>query len=94
MDKTTKHEYLDILKERRRTSRVYKDYQATGLALAEILQDRGHKSLYIKLAKQHNAQMLVALAKDIADRRNIENKGAYFMTMLQKTLKNDKGKSN
>lgn len=77
-------DYLSIIKERTKASRVYKQHQSVGLALAEILEDDSHKSLYMKLAKQHDHQMLIALAKDIAERKNVQNRGAYFMRMLQK----------
>jgi len=53
--------------------------------LAEILEDKKHKSLYMKLAKRHGAQKLIELAKDVASRKNVKNKGAYFMYMLTDT---------
>ena len=77
-----KLDYLAILKERAKTSRVYKKYQLTGLLIAQLLDDEKHKSLYIKLAKEHNQQKLLALAKDISERKNVENRGAYFMRVL------------
>jgi uncharacterized protein YhbP (UPF0306 family) len=75
--------YIDTLKERLKSSRVYKVHQSTGLALAEILDDEKHKSLYMKLAKEHDAQKLIELAKDVASRKGIQNKGAYFMRLLK-----------
>ena len=74
--------YLEILKERSKTSRVYRKYQLTGLLIAQLLDDDTHKSLYIKLAKNYNEQKLIALAKDVSERKNIRNKGAYFMRLL------------
>ena len=74
--------YFDELKRRARESRVYSEHQLIGLMLAEILGDDGHKSLYIKLAKKYNSDMLLRLAKDVADRPNVENRGAYFMKLL------------
>ena len=82
MDKSLRKEYLDVLRKRIKKSRVYVSHQAAGLTLAEILDDPKHKSLYMKLAKQYDSEMLIRLAKDIADRKNIENKGAYFMKIL------------
>ncbi|MBI4033929.1 MAG: hypothetical protein HY378_00055 [Candidatus Brennerbacteria bacterium] len=76
--------YLETLKERQKESRVYRIHQATGLTLAEILEDEKHKSLYMKLAKVHDAQKLIELAKDVAARKNVRNKGAYFMRLLTK----------
>ena len=56
----------------------------TGLELAEILDDAEHKSLYIKLAKENDERKLLEIAKDIASKKNVRNKGAYFMKMIQK----------
>jgi len=75
-------EYLKLLKERSKTSRVYKKFQLTGLIIAQLLNDEKHKSLYIKLAKKHDNDKLIALAKDISERKNIKNKGGYFMRIL------------
>lgn len=72
-------EYLEALDEKTRTSKVYKPYQLTGLHLADLLEDREHKSLYIGLAKKHDNQKLINLAADIAQRKDVANKGAYFM---------------
>ncbi|RMD59134.1 hypothetical protein D6833_11915, partial [Candidatus Parcubacteria bacterium] len=63
-------------------SRVYRDYQLVGLEIAQILQDESHKSFYIKLAKERNPALLLALAKDIAQKPGIKNRGAYFTKVL------------
>lgn len=86
--------YLDEIKKRTKESKVYKEFQLTGLEIADILSDREHKSLYIKLAKTNPKQKLMALAKDISERRGIKNKGAYFMKLWkdQKTAKGIKRK--
>ena len=76
-------DYLRELTERGRTSRVHREYQLIGLLVAEILNDEKHKSLYIKLAQKHGSQKMLQLAKDVADRKRIKNKGAYFMKMLE-----------
>lgn len=73
--------YLKELKRRARESRVYKKYQLTGLEIAQILEDEKHKSLYIKLAKENDSRKLLELAKNIAERKNVRNKGAYFMKL-------------
>lgn len=75
-------DYINKLKERGKTSHVYKQFQDIGLQLAEILGDAKHKALYIKLAKQHDESILLSIAKDVADRKGIANKGAYFMKVL------------
>lgn len=91
-------DYLETLKERAKKSRVYKSYQFIGLTIAQLLNDEKHKSLYIKLAKEHNQSHLLGIAKDVAERKNIENKGGYFMKVLAKThphlLKNLKKKND
>lgn len=92
MEKVSKSKYLDVLKERRSKTRVSKQYQSTGLTLAEILEDGDHKSLYIKLAKQYDAQTLIGLAKDVALRKQVKNKGAYFMRVLQQYKSKTKNK--
>jgi len=74
--------YLDIIKERAKKSRVYRKHQSVGLALAEILEDREHKALYMRLAKQHPEDDLVPLAKRIAENKAVKNKGAYFMRVF------------
>lgn len=76
--------YIEILKERSKTSHVYKKFQLTGLLISEILKDEKHKSLYIKLAKEHDEEKLMRLAREVAERKGIKNKGAYFMKLLQK----------
>ena len=74
-------EYLDLIKERKKISKAYKKHQFIGLELAEILDDPGHKSFYIKLAKEENPEELLSLAKDVASRKGVRNKGAYFMRL-------------
>ncbi len=74
--------YLTALKDRAKESHVYKKFQLTGLEIAEILRDEPHKSLYIKLAKQYDPGELLRLAKEVAERKNVNNKGAYFMRLL------------
>jgi len=71
------------LRRRARESHVYREYQLLGLEISQILNDEKHKSLYIKLAKEEGAERMLRLAKDIADRKNIKNRGAYFMALLK-----------
>lgn len=84
-----KKDYLLTIKERGKESKVYRDFQLIGLEIADLLEDREHKSLYIKLAKQYDSDKLLGLAKDISTRENVQNKGAYFMAVVQ-NLKKDK----
>lgn len=74
--------YLKRLRERASESHVYRKYQLLGLAIAETLKDERHKSLYIKLAKERSGERLLRLAKEVAERKGVKNKGAYFMTLL------------
>lgn len=92
-------DYLETLKERQKKSKIYKDYQLIGLEIAQLLGDPGHKALYIKLAKENNKNTIFDLAKDIAQKTGIRNKGAYFMKIIykgrkkkRKTAKNKKNK--
>ena len=76
-------DYLKTIKDRTKESRVYKKFQMMGLLIAELLDDAKHKALYIKLAKEHNPETLLEIAKDVAERKNIGNKGGYFMKILK-----------
>jgi len=80
-----REKYVAELKRRGKESHVYQKYQLIGLEISQILSDEKHKALYIKLAKEHDADALMRLAKDVASRSNIKNKGAYFMSLLKGT---------
>ncbi|MBI5401506.1 hypothetical protein HZB05_01615 [Candidatus Wolfebacteria bacterium] len=75
--------YIKTIKERGKESHVYRKFQLIGLEIANLLDDNEHKSLYIKLAKEKNPETLLAIAKDVAERKQIGNKGGYFMKILQ-----------
>lgn len=77
-------DYIELLKQRAKESKIYTPHQMTGLLLADILEDAEHKSLYMRLAKNNDNDALMKLAKDVADRKSIKNKGAYFMKLWQK----------
>lgn len=79
--------YFDELEKRSKKSRAFHKHQLIGLMMAEILGDSKHKSLYIKLAKKHDAQTLLELAKNIASKKNIKNRGAYFMRVFYSKAK-------
>ena len=76
-------DYLRELKRRNAESRAYKSYQLTGLEIANILEDWEHKSLYMRLAKERGEAKMVQLAKNVVERKNVDNKGAYFMRILK-----------
>jgi hypothetical protein len=82
-----REKYLAELKRRGKESHVYRKYQLIGLEISQILGDEKHKALYIKLAKERDADQLIGIAKDIAEQANIKNKGAYFMTVLKEMPK-------
>ncbi|MEK7612216.1 MAG: hypothetical protein AAB407_02655 [Patescibacteria group bacterium] len=80
----SENSYLDELKSRSKQTRAYTRYQDTGVQIAYLLGDLKHKSLYIKLAKEGDADMLFRLAKSIAENKLIKNPGAYFMRLVTK----------
>lgn len=70
-------------------SREWQDY---GYRLSMELGDPGHKSLYIKLAKEEDRALLSA-ARGFAIDSNADNKGALFMWKLGELKKlSKKGK--
>jgi len=75
-------DYMEILRERSKKSRVYQKHQMVGLMLSEMLRDEKHKALYIKLAKEHDQERLLDAARRVADKINVKNKGAYFMSVF------------
>jgi len=77
------NDYMKTLKERNSESRVYQKHQQVGLEIAEILQDQEHKALYMKLARNGNVQRLYEIAKDVAEKDGVKNKGAYFMRIAE-----------
>ena len=80
-------DYIKELRRRAKKSRAYSKHQLVGLEISQILRDEKHKSLYIKLAKERGADALLRLAKEVAERKNVENRGAYFMTLLPRSKK-------
>ncbi len=80
-------DYLKGVKRRASESKAYSAFQLIGLELATVLNDRAHTPLYIKIAKDHpDHHRLMILAKDVAGKPSVHNKGAYFMRLL---FKND-----
>lgn len=84
----SKEEYLKEIRTRVKKNRVSQKFQLTGLALADILEDREHKALYIKLAKERDEDSLISLAKRVAENGRIKNRGAYFMKLVREIKKN------
>jgi len=86
----SKKKYLSELKRRTQESRAYTAYQALGLEIAEILDDPAHKSLYIKLAKDHDPHALIRIAKAVAEKNHVKSRGAYFMKVLEENRKKNR----
>ena len=93
-DEPQQKSYLDVLRERQAQGRVTTEHQLVGLAIAELLHDEDHKSLYMKLAKEYSANLLLSIAKDIAERENVENPGAYFMKVFYERVNDQKKNEN
>lgn len=72
-------EYLNKLDTRANISKIHHSHQDIGLQLADILEDRPHKGLYMRLAKKYDNKKLLEVAKSIAENNTIIKKGAYFM---------------
>lgn len=79
-----KKEYLELMRKRRGDSKIYAKHQFIGLELAKVLDDMSRKALYIKLAKENDGERLLTLAKDVASKIGVKNKGAYFMRVFFK----------
>ena len=86
-------DYLKTLSERKKQTHVFKDFQHSGLVIAQMLGDEKHKALYIKLAKNIGKQTLMSIAKDVAERSEVSNRGAYFMELIKQNGLFDKIKS-
>ena len=87
MQKASPYTYLEKLRERQKDKRVSREFQQVGLDIAEILVDKSHTALYIKLARDYDSRALFQLAKDVAERRDVKNKGAYFMKLFSEKKK-------
>lgn len=78
--------YLELLKKRSDNKRVSRAHQLAGLEVAELLGDKTHASLYMKLAKLHGSARVLAIAKDVANRASVRHRAAYFMRIVQSEL--------
>lgn len=75
--------YIKALKTRGVKARVTQQFQLIGLEVALALKDMAHKAIYIKHAKEFGADRVLAIAKDVADRRDVKNPAAYYMKMMK-----------
>lgn len=74
--------YLEKISERKKDRHITREFQLIGLEVAEILHDHAHKALYIKLTKKFGKDKILSLAKSVAENKNVDNMGAYFMRAL------------
>jgi hypothetical protein len=79
----------DILssKNLKRDHRNTYEYQAYGNRLAEELDDMKHRSLYIKLAKNENRDLLETARGYVLSSENATTKGRLFMWKLSELKK-------
>lgn len=87
-------DYKELLQKRSKQSKVYSSHQMIGLMIAEVLGDQEHKSLYIKLAKNEDSDKLLKLAKSVAEKKDVRNRGAYFMRAWQMENRKQKEREN
>ena len=83
---------METLRARHKNKRISQEFQQAGIDIAEILGDVKHKALYIKLAKEYDFRALFRLAKDVAERQGVRNKGAYFMKLFYENFNDRKQK--
>ena len=79
----------DILDKKSVTSdhRNKYEFQAYGNRLAEEFNDTKHRSLYIKLAKEEDRNLLEAARLYVMGAENISQKGRLFMWKLSELKK-------
>lgn len=85
--------YLDVIADRAKRSRAHTPHQLAGLEAAVLLRDLAHRSLYIKLAKEHGGDRVLELAKRVVEKRGVSNRGAYFMRIASEELARPKRRS-
>lgn len=68
------------------------EFQAYGNRLAEEFNDRKHRSLYIKLAKNEERQLLERAREYVLAAEHITTKGRLFMWKLGQLKNPDKEK--
>lgn len=83
MEGLNKQTYTQALKDRGAKKHITQEFQLIGLEIATTLRDIKNKSLYIKYAKEFGSSRMISLAKDVAERRGINNPAAYFMTLVK-----------
>ncbi len=90
-------DYMERFNERAKKVRIHSPHQMAGLDIASILGDEKNKSLYMRMAKTYGAERMMATAKSVAENNKVNNKGAYFMSVVKeenKKAKNERVKDN
>lgn len=83
-------ELLTQIMKKKKNYRVSTRFQEVGIEIANKLDDKKHLGLYIKLAKKYGEIFLRGIMDEVLEidiRHSIKNKGAYFLTLIQKRLK-------
>ena len=75
----------DLIKNKKiqRDHRNSYEYQAYGNRLAEELDDKKHRALYIKLAKNEDRNLLERALVFVTSQENVTTKGKLFMWKLK-----------
>lgn len=80
----------EILKKRKdKKHYITREFQDYGYRLAEGLDDLGHKSLYIKLAKEEKRELLQRVWEFVKDSR-AKSKARLFMWKLKRLREEEK----
>jgi hypothetical protein len=77
------------VKAQKKNYRISARFQEVGIEIANKLEDKKHTGLYIKLAKKYKEIFLMGILSEVLEidaKHFIRNKGAYFLTLIQKRL--------
>jgi hypothetical protein len=86
----------DIMKNKKfsRDYRCSHEFQAYGNRLAEELGDMKHRSLYIKMAKTEDRNILEQARVSVVNSKKAKTKGRLFMWKVNQLKKERKEKSD
>lgn len=74
---------INEVKFKDRPKNLSKEFQVYGVYLAETLADTKHYSLYIKLAKQYQRNILEQALNYVKDAQKVNSKAKLFMWRLK-----------
>ena len=85
----------EIMQSRKMTRdyRCSHEFQAFGNRLAEELGDRKHRSLYIKLAKSEDRNLLEEARVSVLESKKAQTKGRLFMWKIGQIKKERLGRA-